>query len=59
MTLKEQAKLLVEQLPENSTWEDLMYHIYVRQSVEAGLDDSRQGLVISQEELRKRFGFSA
>lgn len=35
-SLKE-ARSLIDQLPENSTWDDLMYEIYVRQAVEAGL----------------------
>jgi len=32
--IKEEARKLVESLPDDSTWEDLMYHIYVREAVE-------------------------
>ena len=56
ISVKEEAKRLVEQLPENSTWDDLMYRIYVRQSIEAGLADSQAGRTISVEELREQFG---
>jgi hypothetical protein len=35
--IKQEALKLVESLPENATWEDLMYEIYVRQAIEAGL----------------------
>jgi hypothetical protein len=55
-TIKEEAKRLIEQLPEDATWDDLLYEIYVRQSIEAGLEDCRQGHVISTAEVRKRLG---
>lgn len=55
-SIKEEAKALIDQLPENSTWDDLMYEIYVRQVVEAGLADSESGRVISVEQVRKKFG---
>jgi hypothetical protein len=40
MRIREEAMRLIERLPEDMTWEDLMYEIYVRQSIEAGLADS-------------------
>jgi hypothetical protein len=36
-SIKDQAHNLVDKLPENSTWDDLMHEIYVRQAIEAGL----------------------
>lgn len=51
--IKEAARRLIEQLPENSTWDDLMYEIYVRQAVEAGLADSQAGRGLSAEKVRK------
>jgi len=57
-TVKEAAKQLVENLPEDVTWDDLMYQIYVRQNIEAGLADSEAGRVVEVEEIRKRFGLS-
>ncbi|MDZ8023680.1 MAG: hypothetical protein RMY36_001455 [Nostoc sp. SerVER01] len=56
LNIKEEAHKLIDRLPENSTWDDLMYQIYVRQTVEAGLADSKAGNVISVEEVRKKFG---
>ena len=58
MTIKEQARVLVESLPEDSTWEDLMYEIYVRESVERGLEDVRAGRVKTSDEVRAKFGLS-
>jgi hypothetical protein len=56
--VKAEARRLIEKLPENSTWDDLMYEIYVRQSVEAGLADSAAGRVKSVEQVRQHFGLS-
>ncbi|MEH2319538.1 hypothetical protein [Nostoc sp.] len=56
LNIKEEARKLIEKLPENSTWDDLMYQIYVRQTVEAGLADSKSSNVISVQEVRKKFG---
>jgi predicted transcriptional regulator len=54
-TIKEEARRLIEQLPEDATWEDLQYQIYFRQAVEAGLKDSREGRTVPLEEARRRF----
>lgn len=54
--LKEEAKRLIERLPDDATWDDLMHEIYVRQAIEAGLEDSRTGRVSSIEDVRARLG---
>ncbi|MCC5620224.1 hypothetical protein [Nostoc sp. CHAB 5715] len=54
--IKEEARRLIDKLPENFTWDDLMYEIYVRQAIEAGLTDSEAGRVVSVEEVRAKFG---
>lgn len=55
-SIKKDAQQLVNDLPDNATWEDLMYRIYVRQAIEAGLRDSDAGRVVSVDEVRARFG---
>lgn len=57
-TVKEEARRLVEDLPEGATWDDLMYRIYVRQKIEAGLRDSEAGRTVDVAEVRTRFGLS-
>jgi len=47
---------MLEKLPDDLTWDDLMHEIYVRQSIEAGLADSKAGNTVEVGELRKRFG---
>ena len=55
-TVKDEARRLVERLPEDATWEDLQSEICFRQVVEAGLKDSREGRTVPLEEARRRFG---
>ncbi len=57
--VKEEARRLIERLPENVTWDDLMHEIYVRQSIEAGLSDSETGKVTNVAEVRARFGLQS
>ncbi len=54
--VKEEARRLVDRLPEDATWEDVQYEVYVRQAIEAGLKDSRDGRVVPLAEARRRFG---
>jgi len=57
--IKEEAQHLLEKLPDNATWDDLMYQIYVRQTIEAGLEDSEVGrTIIDVKEVRNKFGLS-
>ena len=51
-----EAKEILDRLPDDSTWDDIMYEIYVQQAIEAGLADCEAGRVEEQSELRKRFG---
>ncbi|AHF91150.1 hypothetical protein OpiT1DRAFT_02467 [Opitutaceae bacterium TAV1] len=41
--LKRETSQILKTLPEKSDWEDLMYGIYVRKKVDAGLRDSAAG----------------
>jgi len=57
--IKEEAKRLLEKLPDDLTWDDLMHEIYVRQSIEAGLTDGQAGKSVDVTEVRERFGLSS
>jgi hypothetical protein len=54
-SVKEQARQIVEDLPEDADWDELMRRIYVRQSIQKGLEDSRAGRTSSVEEVRRAF----
>jgi predicted transcriptional regulator len=53
-SIKAEARRLVDELPDTATWEDLMYEIYVRESIEAGLEDVSAGKVVSHEDAVSR-----
>ena len=54
--IKEEARKLIEKMPDDSTWDGLMHKIYVRQAIESGLADSQAGRTTSVESLRAEFG---
>ena len=56
LKVKDEARRLVEELPDDASWDDLMYKIYVRQSIEAGLRDSEAGRTMNVKEVRAKFG---
>ena len=58
VNIKEEAQRLVDALPKDSTWDDLMYKVYVRQAIESGLADSKAGRTTDIEQVRKEFGLS-
>jgi hypothetical protein len=51
LNIKQQAHSLIEQLPDNCTWDDIMHQVYLILTVEAGLADSQAGQVKSVEEV--------
>jgi hypothetical protein len=53
--IKDEARRLVEQLPDQATWDDLVHEIYVRQAIEAGLADSLAGRTLSVSRVRERY----
>ena len=50
--VKQEAYHLLEKLPDGATWDDLMYEIYVRQAIEAGLEDSKFGRTTDVKEVQ-------
>ena len=56
LNVKQQARSLIEKLPDNCTWDDIMQQVYVILAVETGLADSQAGRVKSVEEVRSQFG---
>ena len=45
---------MLDRIPDDSSFEDIQYHIYVREKVEQGLEDIKQGRVIGREEIEQR-----
>ena len=53
-TAKEQVQKILDQLPDNSSFEDIQYHIWVREKTERGLKDIEEGRVLTQDEVERR-----
>lgn len=53
-TAKDEVRKLLDQLPEDSSYEDIQYHIYVREKIQKGLEDVEAGRTLSQEEVEQR-----
>jgi hypothetical protein len=54
--LKAAVLELVDDLPSDATWEDVMYSVYVREAIEAGRKDAAEGRLVDLAEVRRRFG---
>jgi predicted transcriptional regulator len=54
--VKEEARKIIEGLPESATWEDVIYRLYVREAIEAGIADANAGRVVDVSEIRAEYG---
>jgi len=45
---------MLEELPEDASFEDMQYHIYIRLKIERGLQDIGECRVLDQEEVERR-----
>lgn len=46
---------IADHLPEQATLDDAMHALYVRQKLERSLQAAKEGKVISQEEMERRY----
>ena len=51
---KEEVRRLLDALPDESSYEDIQYHIYVQQKIDKGLDAAERGDFLSDEEIEQR-----
>lgn len=52
--IKDAVHQVMENLPEDATWDDVEYHLYVRRKIENGLKDIAEGRTISVNEVSQR-----
>jgi predicted transcriptional regulator len=53
-TPKQEIRQLLDALPDDATWEDVQYSIYVRERIERGRREAEEGKVLDQEEVEAR-----
>ena len=51
---KQDVESLLNKLPDDSSMEDIQYHLYVLDKVRRGLDDARTNGTLSQDEVETR-----
>ena len=51
MEAKAAVRMLLEQLPDDCTFEDVQYHLYVLQEIERGQADAANGRTLPQEQV--------
>jgi predicted transcriptional regulator len=49
--IKQEIMEFAKNLPDECTWDDVMYHVYVRQKIDAGLKEAEEGSVIDHDEV--------
>ena len=54
-TTKKQALNVIKKMSDKATWDDIIYEIYVRKKIAAGIKAADEGRVIQHEEVKKRF----
>ena len=53
--VKEEAKRLIERLPEHVTWDDIMYEFYVRKKIDSAIQAAEESKIIPYDDVKKRF----
>jgi predicted transcriptional regulator len=55
LSVKEQVKRMLDNLPDTVTYEDIQYHLFVREKIERGLQELAEGKFVPEEEMEKLF----
>ena len=55
-TLKDNIAEMIHQLPEDSTLEDIQYHLYVLEKVKRGVERAESEGTLSHTEAKQRLG---
>ena len=53
-TAKQDARKILDSLPEEASLEDIQYHLYVLQRIHHGREDVEAGRVVTQDEVEQR-----
>jgi predicted transcriptional regulator len=53
-TAKQAARQMIDQVPDQASWDDIMYELYVKQKLEKGLKAVEEGRTLSHGEAKRR-----
>ena len=51
---KQEVRRLLDSLPDDASYKDIQYHIYVQHKIDQGIEASQRGDFISDEEIEQR-----
>lgn len=51
---KEAAKQMIDRLPDQASWADILYELYVKQKIETGLAAMTEGKTVAHEDAKRR-----
>lgn len=54
-TVKDEVKSLLEKLPDDCTYEDVQYHLYVVEKIRRGIDRANKEGTVPQNEVERKF----
>ncbi|HNW36445.1 MAG TPA: hypothetical protein PKM25_16015 [Candidatus Ozemobacteraceae bacterium] len=54
-SVKDQARALLDSLPDDCTFDDIQYHLYVAEKVKRGIKRAESEPVLNQEQVEKKF----
>lgn len=52
--VKDEAKEIIDNLPDQATWDDVMYQFYVKKKIADSIMAAEEGNLISHEDVKKR-----
>jgi predicted transcriptional regulator len=53
-TAKDEIRSMLDALPDDASFEDVQYSIYVRERIERGLREADEGHLVDQDEVERR-----
>ena len=57
-TAKDEAIKTISRLPDEASWDEIMYKIYVKRKIDEGIQAAEGGRTISHEEVKELFGLN-
>ena len=53
-TVRDEARKLIDQLPDEATWDDVMYELYIKKKLAIALKAVEDGRVVAHDAVRKK-----
>lgn len=53
--VREEAHKLIDALPDGTSWDDIIYQMFVRKKIAKGIEAADQGRAVPHDEVKKLF----